>query len=72
VGLEEALPSCPLTDGDRLVTLVQVMATPPDPRMPAVLAWDPAAAPLAVDPGARWADVAPILAAHPASGLVLR
>lgn len=71
-GLEESLPLCVATDGARVITLIQIAYTPVDPQMPALLEWDPAAEPLAVDRGAKWADVAPLLAANPASGLTLR
>ena len=61
VGLDEALPMCPLTDADRVMTLVQATVQPPDPRRPVgvPVALDPAAPPLAVPATMPWRELLP-------------
>lgn len=56
VGLSEALPSCPLTDGDRVVTLAQVMVEPSGEHPPTThrMRTAPLLASLAAEPDAPW------------------
>ncbi|MEZ4320579.1 MAG: hypothetical protein R3F61_24065 [Myxococcota bacterium] len=56
-GLGESLPSCPLTSGDKVVTLAQIITEPgPDGPITAVsITLDPGAEPFALGEG-TWAD----------------
>jgi hypothetical protein len=59
VGLDESLPTCLLTDADRVTTLAQVAVTPTRATPPAVLRFtlDPAGAPISMGAEAQWRDV---------------
>lgn len=65
-GMDEALPNCPFTDGDRVITAIQVLMGPePDE---AALTWielrfDPSGDPVDLGTG-TWGEVAPSLAAR--------
>jgi hypothetical protein len=62
-GLGEALPLCPLTDADRLVTMVQVLTEPVHPERPAArtLTLDPDAETTVVAPDLPWVELLPLL-----------
>lgn len=61
-GLEEALPSCPLTNGDKVITAVQVMLTPSTSRQVVVVEAPIATLTLSSAGDASWGEVsAPLL-----------
>lgn len=64
LGLDESLPTCLLTDVDRVLTVVQVALQPLDPMRPTavVLDLDPAAQALAVAPTVPWRELLPQIA----------
>ena len=61
--LKEALPSCPFTDGDAVVTAFQVMVEPTSETRPGLLTatLDPRGTPVPVPADATWAVIAPLL-----------
>ena len=65
-GLSEALPSCPFTNADRVLTMVWALQVPTNAQLPTSLpvAIDRDAPPLTVPASARWRDIANALAAR--------
>jgi biopolymer transport protein ExbD len=65
-GLGEALPGCVLTNGDKVVTAVQVATEPTAPTQPTYISVTPTpdGAAVAFRPGETWSDVAGRLVAH--------